>query len=98
MLIHNWVHTLLHGIRPTPPLSVTDFIKNWHLDLATARPSIETAEQRQQLYANQHRHDVSYEPGQLLYIATSGIQIRSLAAKLKQRWISPYPSPIALAP
>jgi hypothetical protein len=68
------------------------------MDLATARPSIETAEQRQQLYAIQHRHDVSYKPGQLLYIATSGIKIRSLAAKFKRRWISPYPSPIALAP
>ena len=107
VLIHNWVHTLLHGIRPTPshsltneittvtsdntPLSVTGFIKNWHMDLATARASIGTAQQRQQLYANQHRHDVSYEPGQLIYISTSGIKIRTLAAKLKQRWISPYP-------
>jgi hypothetical protein len=80
------VHTLLHGIRPTPshsPPSVTDFIRNWHMDLATARASIATAQERQQLYANQHCHNISYEPGQLVAIATSDIKIRNLAATFK---------------
>jgi hypothetical protein len=73
------------------PLSVEDFIKNWHMDLATARSSIDTAQERQQCYANQHRRDVLYEPGQLVYISTSDIKIRALAAKFTQRWIGPFP-------
>jgi hypothetical protein len=73
------------------PLSAEDFIKNWHMDLATARASMKTAQERQQRYANQHRRDVSYVPGQLVYISTTDIKIRTLAAKFKQRWIGPWP-------
>jgi hypothetical protein len=73
------------------PLSVDDFIKNWHMDLATARASMETAQERQKRYANQHRCDVSYVPGQLVYISIADIKIMTLAAKFKQGWIGPWP-------
>jgi hypothetical protein len=63
-----------------------DFIKNWNMDLATARTSIETAQKRQQRYAKQHHRDVFYKPGQLVYISSHDIKIRTLAAKFKQCW------------
>jgi hypothetical protein len=52
---------------------------------------MESAQERQQRYANQHRRDVTYEPGQLIYISSADIKIRTLAAKFKQRWIGPFP-------
>ena len=73
------------------PLSVEDFIRNWHMDLQTAKASMETVQQRQQRYANRHRRDLQFEPGDLVMISTSDIKIRTLAAKFKQRWIGPHP-------
>jgi hypothetical protein len=73
------------------PLSVEDFIRNWHMDLQTAKAGMETAQQRQQRYANRHRRDLQFEPGDLVMITTSDIKIRTLAAKFKQRWIGPHP-------
>jgi hypothetical protein len=42
------------------PLTFDDFIKNWHMDLQTAKGSMESAQQRQQRYANQHRRDLQF--------------------------------------
>ncbi len=61
------------------------------MDLATARASMETAQESQQRYANQRRRDIFYVPGQLVYITTKDINIRTLAARFKQRWIGPWP-------
>jgi hypothetical protein len=72
------------------PLTVNAFIKNWHMDLQTAKASMETAQQRQQRYANQHRRDVQFEPRDMLFINAHDINIRSRAAKFKQRWIGPH--------
>jgi hypothetical protein len=88
LTLANEVSTVHHDNRP---VSVEDFIKTWHMDLATARASMESAQERQQRYANQHRRDVTYEPGQLIYISSADIKIRTLAAKFKQRWIGPFP-------
>jgi hypothetical protein len=73
------------------PLSLEDFIRTWHMDLQTAKASMETAQQRQQRYANGHRRDLQFEPGDLVEISTTDIKIRTLAANLKQRWIGPHP-------
>jgi hypothetical protein len=69
------------------PLYMNDFIKNWHMDLATAHASMETAQKQQQRYANQHRRDVSYVPGHL----NRWHQDQDSHGKFKQRWIGPWP-------
>jgi hypothetical protein len=60
------------------------------MDLQTAKASMETAQQRQHRYANLHRRDVQFEPGDLVYINAQDINIRTRAAKFKQRWIGPH--------
>ncbi len=72
------------------PLSVDAFIRNWHMDLQTAKASMETAQQRQQRYANLHRRDIHFEPGDYVYIDAHDINIRTKAKKFKQRWIGPH--------
>ena len=72
------------------PLTVDAFIRNWHMDLQTAIASMETAQQRQQRYANLHRRDVQFEPRDMVYIDAHHINIRTRAAKFKQRWIGPH--------
>jgi hypothetical protein len=72
------------------PLTVETFIKNWHMDLQTARASIETAQIRQQRYANRSRRDVQFKEGDMIYIDSTDIKLRTLAAKFKQRWIGPH--------
>jgi hypothetical protein len=60
------------------------------MDLQTAKASMETAQQRQQRYANLHRRDVQFQPGDYVYIDSHDINIRTRAKKFKQRWIGPH--------
>jgi hypothetical protein len=61
------------------------------MDLKTAKASMETAQQRQQHYANQHRQHIQFELGDLVMISTHDMKMRTLAARFKQRWIGQYP-------
>lgn len=73
----------------TPAVGV--LLQRWEDALAKAKENIEAAQARQQYWANQHRRDLTFKVGDLVWLSTENFRRAMVGTpKLMQRFEGPY--------
>ena len=71
--------------------TATDFAQSIQDNLNIAKFNLEQAIKRQKHYADQHRRELTFQLGDLVYLSTKHIQIQNHScSKLKPRFIGPF--------
>ena len=59
--------------------------------VAKAKICLQAAQQRQKKYADQHRLDVQYDVGQLMWLSSQHVTLKAVGSrKLLPRWLGPF--------
>jgi len=64
--------------------------QKFHGHIENARKNLELARKRQTFYTNQKRTEVEYEVGQMVYLSTTNLNMKSQTPKLTPRFIGPF--------
>ena len=68
-----------------------DFIGNIEKAVAKAKVCLQAAQQRQKKYADQHRLDVHYDVGQLVWLSSQHVTLKAVGScKLLPPWRGPF--------
>ena len=71
--------------------AVTDFIGNIEKAVAKAKVCLQAAQQRQKKYADQHRLDMHYDVGQLVWLRSQHVTLKAVGSrKLLPRWLGSF--------
>ena len=79
------------GIKAVKDPRAVDFIGNIEKAVAKAKVCLQAAQQRQKKYADQHRLDVHYDVGQLVWLSSQNVTLKAVGSrKLLPRWLGPF--------
>ena len=78
------------GVPDATVPAAQDFVVRQTRTLDKARASLHAAQQRQKAYADTHRKDVAYSPGDLVLLNSKNIRFKTGARKLMPKWLGPY--------
>jgi hypothetical protein len=95
----NFDHSSGQTLHSGSNAAVEELLVKLNDDLVVAEQHVKQAQENQQRHANQHRVDIEYEVGQLVWLSTSDLRLRmKITPKLSQRWIGPFPVKRKLSP
>jgi Lon protease-like protein len=85
----------LSGVDSARNPTAADTTQQWEAALKEAKENLVKAQERQALYANEHRRDLQYQVGDLVMLSTENLRrtasILAGASKLQRRFMGPFP-------